>query len=84
MVKQTNKQQKIGISKFAGKRMELENTVLSEVTQTQKDKQYAFTHEWILDIKKRITRPQHLRSKVTRKTLREAFMDAPVGNRSLE
>ena len=35
---------------FAGKWMELEGTILSEVTQTQKDK-YVLTHKCILDIR---------------------------------
>ena len=43
------------ILKFAGKWTELEKKViLSEVTQIQEDK-YVRTHEWIPDIKQRIT-----------------------------
>ena len=38
-----------GILKFAGKWMELEETILSEVTQSQI--WYVLTHMWILDIK---------------------------------
>jgi hypothetical protein len=35
--------------KFTGKWMELENTILSEITQSQKDTlQYALTDKWIL------------------------------------
>jgi hypothetical protein len=34
--------------KFLGKRMELENIILSEVTQSQKNTWYAFTDKWIL------------------------------------
>ena len=42
------------ILKFAGKWMDLENIILSEVTQTQKDKyHYVLTHTWLLDIKQR-------------------------------
>ena len=40
---------------FAGKWMELENTILSEVTKSQKEKQYVLTSKRILDIKQRIT-----------------------------
>ena len=34
--------------KFSGKWMELENIILSEVTQSQKNTQYALTDKWIL------------------------------------
>jgi hypothetical protein len=40
--------------KFAGKWMELENIILSEVTQTQKDTQNILTDKWILAQKFRI------------------------------
>jgi hypothetical protein len=33
---------------FTGKRVELENIILSEVTQSQKNTQYALTDKWIL------------------------------------
>ena len=40
------------IMKFAGKWMELEKIILSEVTQTQKDKHgmYVLTYKWILAV----------------------------------
>ena len=42
-----------GILKFAGKWMDLENIMLNEVTQTQKDKyhMYSLFHNWVLEIK---------------------------------
>ena len=51
------------ILKFAGKWMDLENIILSEVTQTQKDMSHVFTHKWFLNIKKsspQITIPENL------------------------
>ena len=36
--------EKNGILKFAGKGMDLENIILSEVTQMQKDKYNIYTH----------------------------------------
>ena len=33
----------------------IKKNILSEVNQTQKDKQYVLTHKWILDIKQKIT-----------------------------
>ena len=39
------------ILKFAGKWMDLEKSILSEVIQTQKDKYHIITHKWLLDIK---------------------------------
>ena len=40
------------ILNFAGKWMELENIILSEVTQTQKDNlSHVLTHRWFLNIK---------------------------------
>ena len=37
--------------KFASKWIELENAILSKVTQTQKDKHgYVLTHKWKLEI----------------------------------
>ena len=42
---------------FLGKWMELENIILSEVTQSQKEHTwYAFTDKWILAQKLRITK----------------------------
>ena len=45
------------IMNFAGKWMELENIILSEVTQSQRNKQtrYVLTDKWILAKKYRIT-----------------------------
>ena len=44
------------ILKFAGKWMELEETILNEVTQSQKKETwYVLTHIWNLDIEQRIT-----------------------------
>ena len=40
--------------KFACKWMELEKTILSEVTQTQKDEHCMYLHTWILSVKQRI------------------------------
>ena len=37
--------------KFLGKWMELENIILSEVTQSKKNTQYAIIDMWILDPK---------------------------------
>ena len=37
---------------FAGKWMELENIILSEVTQTPKYAWFVFTNKWILDTQK--------------------------------
>jgi hypothetical protein len=34
---------------FAGKCMELENIVLSEISQVQKDKDHIFAHMWKID-----------------------------------
>ena len=54
------------ILKFAGKWMDPESIILSEVTQTQKDKyHYVLTYEWFLNIKQRktslqITIPENL------------------------
>jgi hypothetical protein len=36
--------------KFASKWVKLENIILSEVTQSQKNKQYVLTDKWILTI----------------------------------
>ena len=44
--------------------MELEKTILSEATQTQKDEQlYAVTHKWILAVNKRIWSLQSMKLK---------------------
>jgi hypothetical protein len=40
------------IMSFAGKWIELENILLSKITQAQKDKYHIFTHIWNLDLKK--------------------------------
>ena len=45
--------------KFTGTWMELESTILSEVTQTQKNTQYVLTDKWILG-KERGTPTIHL------------------------
>ena len=34
--------------KFTGKRMELENIILHELSKSEKDTQYALTDKWIL------------------------------------
>jgi hypothetical protein len=46
------------ISSFAGKWMELENIILSEVTQTQKDRHG--TNKWILAKKKKVQNTQDI------------------------
>jgi hypothetical protein len=47
------------IMKFAGKSMEAEKIILSEVIQTQRDKQWCvLTYKWTLVIMYRITVPQ--------------------------
>ena len=45
--------EKNGILKFVGKWIELENIILSEVTQTERQISYVLTHKWPLDIKQR-------------------------------
>jgi hypothetical protein len=35
---------------FAGKWMELENIILSEVSPVQKDKSHVFPHMWTIDV----------------------------------
>jgi hypothetical protein len=42
------------ILKFSGKLMELDKIILSELTQTQKDKHGTYSLEWIFVIKNRI------------------------------
>jgi hypothetical protein len=44
--------------KFTGKCMELENIILSEVTQSQRNEQYVLTDNWILAQKFRIPKMQ--------------------------
>jgi hypothetical protein len=44
--------------KFLGKCIELENIILSEVTQPQKNTWYALTYKWILAQKLQITKIQ--------------------------
>ena len=39
------------ILKFADKWIDLENIILTKVTQTQKDKYHMYSHKWLLDIK---------------------------------
>jgi hypothetical protein len=39
------------ILSFTNKWMELENIILSEVTQAQKAKHHVFLHMWIIDLK---------------------------------
>ena len=39
---------------FAGEWMEVEKIILSEITQTQKDKQYVLTQSGYFDVKQRI------------------------------
>jgi len=51
------------IMKFAGKWMELGNTILNEVTQTQKDPVYVLACKWTLAIKYRMTMLQFTYSK---------------------
>ena len=47
-----NSREKNDILKFAGKWMDLENIILSEVTQTQKDKRGIYSLiAWILAVK---------------------------------
>ena len=57
--------------------------ILSDVTQTQKDKQYVFTPKWILDVKQRITRLQSTTpEKVGNKEdFNMMYMDSPVKQR---
>ncbi|KAL6038150.1 hypothetical protein STEG23_010882, partial [Scotinomys teguina] len=45
------------IMKFAGKRMEVENIILSEVTQTQKDKHDALKRKYLVTCSAAITPP---------------------------
>ena len=56
--------------------MDLENIILSEGTQTQKEK-YVLTYKWLLDIKQRkpTCKSQSQRMSTTRRLLRETYMD---------
>ena len=49
---------------FAGKWMELENIILSEVTHTERQLSHVLTHKWFLNIKQRkpAYKPQSQRS----------------------
>ena len=64
---------------FAGKWMELETIILSEVTQNQRDTWYALTYKWALAIKckktmQQSTEPKKLGNKeVPRENLRISF-----------
>ena len=44
--------------KFAGKWMELEKIILSEVTDSERQIRYVLTHKWILGVKYRINNLQ--------------------------
>ena len=48
----TSQQKSNDILKFAGKRINLENIISSELTQAQKNKyNMRLSHKWLLDIK---------------------------------
>ena len=67
------------ILKFVGKWIDLENIILSVVTQIQKDKynMYSLTHKWLLDIKQRkpAYNSQSQRTQTTKRTPRQTYMD---------
>ena len=47
------------ILKFTGKWVELENIILSEVTQTEGQLSHVLTHKWFLNIKQRKPATNH-------------------------